>query len=130
MNSPKFCLDTHPLIWYFLGQKTLSPKAKQILDQIFEDKALSYIPSIVILEAYHLSLKSPKFNFSKFFERLRILNIIIVPLDRIILTSCFNLPKNLNIHDRIICATSLATKSILVTKDQSIRKLTAIKSVW
>jgi len=130
MNSSKFCLDTHPLIWYFLGQKTLSSKAKQIIGKIFSIETICYIPSIVILEAFHLSLKQPKFNFTKFFTSLRISNVIIVPLDKIILTACFNLPKNLNTHDRIICATSLATKSILVTKDETIRKLTAIKSVW
>ncbi|MBI4009027.1 PIN domain-containing protein [Candidatus Roizmanbacteria bacterium] len=130
MNLPKYCLDTHPLIWYFSGQKTLSTKAKKTLDGIFSNKPICYIPSIVLLESYHLSLKRPKFNFSKFFQSLRIPNIIIVPLDKIVLTSCFNLPKNLDIHNRIICATATTTKSILVTKDETIHKLQSIKYIW
>ncbi len=130
MSSSNYCFDTHPLIWYFLGQKTLSNKAKQILDSIFLNKVTCYIASIVLLEAFHLGLKQPKFNFAKFFQTLRISNIIIVPLDKVVLTSCFNLPKNLDIHDRIICATAIATKSTLVTKDATIQKIKSVKYIW
>jgi len=130
-NSPsKYCLDAHPLIWYFTGQKTLSLKAKKIMDKIFSQKTTGYVPVIVLLEIYHLSLKGKKFKFSDFFEKLKLPNIIIVPLDKAVLTTSFSLSKTLNIHDRIICATSLATKSILITKDNAIQKISSIKSVW
>lgn len=129
-SLPKYCLDAHPLIWYFTGQKTLSLKVKKIIDKIFLQKYTGYIPIIVILEIFHLSLKSKEFNFFEFFEKLKLPNIIIVPLDKTVLTISFTLPKQLNIHDRIICATSLATKSILITKDNIIQKYSSIKSVW
>lgn len=130
MNLPEYCLDTHPLVWYFTGQKTLSRRAKIILDQIFAGQITCYIPSIVLLEAYHVSLKNAEFIFSEFFRRIRLRNIIVVPLDRQVLQSCFILDKNLEIHDRIIAATSLASNSILVTKDRSLTKTAKVKTFW
>lgn len=130
MNLPKYCLDTHPLVWYFTGQKTLSPKARAILDDLFSGKITCFIPIIVLLEIFHLSLKFKKFNFPKFLETVRLANIIIVPLDRVILETCFALPKNLEIHDRIIAATSTINECILVTKDRELHNLSSLKVIW
>ena len=130
MNLPKYCLDTHPLVWYFTGQKTLSPKARKILDELFSGKITCYISIIVLLEIFHLSLKFKKFNFPKFLETIRLPNIIIVPLDRVILETCFALSKNLEIHDRIIAATASINECILVTKEKVLHDLTSLKVIW
>lgn len=130
MSSFKYCLDTHPLVWYFLGQKTLSSKAKEILDEIFFGEAACYIPSIVILEVFYFSLKKPKFIFKNFFQKLQIPNIVVVSFDKAVLVNCFRLAKNLDIHDRIICSTAITTKSVLITKDKEIQKLKSVKSTW
>lgn len=130
MNLPKYCFDTHPLIWYFTGQKTLTPKAKKILDGIFTEKLSCFIPSIVFLEAFHLSLKNKKFIFPQFLRKLKLANIIIVPLDKVILSTCYRLSGKLNIHDRIICATAVVNGCLLITKDKEIGKFTSIKTVW
>lgn len=130
MNSPKFSLDTHPLVCYFTGQKTLSSRAKQALDEVFSGRKLCFIASIVLLETFHLSLKNKKFIFPKFLRKLKLPNIIIVPLDKVILTICYRLPKHLNIHDRVIAATAMINKCSLVTKDRQIRKLSSLKTTW
>lgn len=130
MSSPKVCLDTHPLIWYFTGQKTLSSKAREIIDRVFSQKTDCFISSIVLLEAFHLSLKKRDFVFAKFLRSLRLPNIIVVPLDKIVLSSCYRLPANLDIHDRVISATSIANGSVLVTKDQALRKIKSVKTLW
>ena len=130
MRVLKYCLDTHPLIWYFTGQKTLSPKIKSILDDVFLKAVPCLIPTIVLLESFHLSLKHDKFYFPAFLKELRIPNLTIVPLDKIVLSYCYRLPKNLNIHDRVVAATTMATKSTLITKDQLLRNTLGLKTTW
>lgn len=130
MSSPKVCLDTHPLIWYFTGQRTLSLKAKGVIDSVFNQKTDCFISSIVLLESFHLSLKRKDFIFTKFLKSLRLPNIIVVPLDKIVLSYCYRLPTNLDIHDRIITATSIVNGSILVTKDPVLRRIRSVKTLW
>lgn len=130
MSLPKYCVDTHPLVWYFTGEKTLSNKVHKILDGIFTAKAKCFIPTIVILEMFHLSLKFTKFDFPKFLRELRLTNIIFVPLDKVIMEECFHLPKNLEIHDRIIATTAIINGCILLTKDKDLQHLSNLKAVW
>ena len=126
----KYCLDTHPLVWYLTGQKTLSPKAKQALDDIFFQKNVCFISAIVFLELFHLSLKHKKFIFPQLLNKLRLTNIVVVPLDKIVLRTCYQLPKELNIHDRVICATAKVNNCVLVTKDKEIGKYSGLKIYW
>lgn len=130
MNSLKYCVDTHALIWYFTGQKTLSLKAQEVLNEIFAGKYRCYVASIVLLEAFHVSLKHKKFHFPKFLKALQLSNIIIVPLDQVVLLTCFRLPKDLNIHDRVVVSTAIVNKSTLVTKDEHMRKISSVKTLW
>lgn len=130
MKQVKYCLDTHPLIWYFTRTKTLSLRAKSALDEIFSGKAHGVLSVIVLLEIFHFSLKYPNFNFREFLLNLKKGSFSLVSLDAVILKQSYELPKNLEIHDRIIAATSLVTKSVLVTKDPVIRKLRTVKTIW
>lgn len=130
MKSSKYSLDTHPLIWYFSGQKSLSRRAKKVLDRIFSGELLCFLSAIVLLEAFHLSLKKKEFIFPNFLKKLRLENIIIVPVDKIILSSCYHLPKKLTIHDRVIAATAEVNKCVLLTKDKEIQKQTRVQTVW
>lgn len=130
MKSLNYCLDTHPLIWYFSGQETLSLKAKEIIDSIFTGKITCFISSIVLLEAYHLSLKKKNFIFPIFLKKIRMTNILIVPLDKIVLSKCFELSPSLDIHDRIIAATAIVNKSVLITKDDLLQKYSKVATLW
>lgn len=130
MEKLKYCLDTHCLVWYFTGQESLPIKVKQILDQIFSGETRCFISAIVLLETFHLSLKKKGFNFPEFLKKLRLVNIIIVPLDKVVLSACYKLPENLEIHDRVIAATAKSTNSILLTKDQVLRGFFPLKTLW
>lgn len=130
LKKEYYCVDTHPLVWYFTGQKTLSKKAKQLLDEIFAGKKSCFISSIVMLELFHLSLKRKKFEFPKILQALRHRNIIIVPTDQVVLNEAFQLPKNLEIHDRVILATAIVTNSLLVTKDRVLASTFKSKIIW
>lgn len=130
MNLPKYCFDTHPLIWYFRGEDKLSKKAKDILDIAFNGDSISFLPSIILLEAFHLSLKDKEFVFPKFMKFLGENKFIIVPLEEDVLKICFDLPKIVNIHDRIVIATARSTGSPLITKDKVLRSNFPLETIW
>jgi len=130
MNLPKYCFDTHVLVWFFRKSKTLSGKAKSILEEAFLGKSISFIPSIVLLEAFRLSLKDPEFIFPKFLEFLSNAQFIIVPLEEDVLKICFGLPKEVNIHDRVVIATAISTDSKLITKDKILRSFFPNETIW
>jgi len=130
MISPKYCLDTHPLVWYFTGQPTLSVKAKLILDQVFKARTHGVIPSIALLEMYHLSLRKKRFLFPVVLRKIQLPNITIITLDKAVLTASYHLPKTLNIHDRVIAATAIVTGCVLLTKDAALRSLKQLKTAW
>lgn len=130
MTLNKYSFDTHVLVWYFQGSKTLSHKAKLILDESFAGDNASFVSSMVLLEAFHLSLKDKKFVFKKFIKFLASARFIIVPLGDEILRISFKLSKTIDIHDRVISATAIQTDSVLVTKDRIITGSKEIKTVW
>ena len=130
MNLPKYCFDTHPLVWHFKEEKTLSSKAKEILDSAFAGDCISFLPSITLLEAFDLSLRDKKFVFPRFAKFLAGAKFIIVPLEEEVLRTSYGLPKKINIHDRAIMATARSTGSQLVTKDKVLRSLFPLETIW
>ncbi|MEK7497895.1 MAG: PIN domain-containing protein [Patescibacteria group bacterium] len=130
MKLVRYCLDTHALVWYFRKRQTLSLKAELIFDEIFTGKSIGVISPITLLEAYHISLKDKNFVFTRFQDFMKRDNIFIVPFDQTLLPFCYDLSKKADIHDRIIAATAIATKSILVTKDEILRSLSDPETVW
>jgi len=126
-----YSFDTHSLVWYFQGKNTLSTKAFVCLEEVFSGKSFGYVSVIVILEAYHLSLKkNKKFIFPKFLEWLSVPSISIVPFDFAIAKECFLLPKELEIHDRVIVATAKTYETLLVTRDRVIIESKVIETIW
>ena len=126
----KYCIDTHALVWYVTGQKTLSNAAKTAIDAVFTRKAEGYLSAIIFLELLHLSFKQKQFTFPKLLQELRRPNIFIVSVDQDILKVCYTLSHTLDIHDRIIAATTLVTKSKLITKDPLITKSLKTSVIW
>lgn len=130
MILPKYCFDTHALVWYFKGTKTLSYKAKQLLDQTFEGNTVAFIPSIVLLEAFHISLKDKEFIFPRFIKFLAKAKFIVIPMNEETLKIGFGLSEKVNIHDRSVISTAIYTKSTLVTKDGILRNLFPDQTIW
>lgn len=125
-----YSLDTHALVWYIRGHKTLSIRSKNLIREIFEGNANCFISSIAVLEAYYISLKHKDFIFSNFLEDINRNNIQIVPFDQRVLTQSLELPEAMDIHDRIIVATSIVTNSRLITKDKILRSLFPLETIW
>ena len=85
---------------------------------------------MAILEAFYISLKHKNFIFSKFLESIKRPNIKVIPFDNKILVQCFKLPVGMDIHDRIVVATAIATNTPLVTKDKVLRSLFPLETIW
>jgi PIN domain nuclease of toxin-antitoxin system len=117
-------IDTHSLIWYL--DKTLNKQlSRKALDAIkkAEKTGTIYIPAIVLVEILYL-IEKGRINYN-FDELVNLLennkSYRILPLDTSIVKELTNL-KGLETHDRIILASSKATNTSLVSKDEIIRK--------
>lgn len=125
-----YTLDTHALIWYIGGFSTISLKSKKIIQEIFEGKVNCYISTMVILEAFYVSLKHSDFIFSNFLKIIDKSNIKIVSFDKKVLNQSVELPEKMDIHDRIIVATAIVTNTPLVTKDKILREKFPNETIW
>lgn len=128
-----FCIDTHSLIWYAGGNtKQLGKKAFEILKECEqEDTTIELlVPTLVVLEIFHFTLKRLDTKFADFLDALSSMNAGIVPFDSQVLKACYRLPKKLDIHDRVIAATAIVYDCPLVTKDETLTDLTLPKVVW
>jgi len=71
-----------------------------------------------------------KICVSKILKSLEDSNIKILPFDKKVLTKSFELPKEIDIHDRIIVATAITTNSQLVTKDKVLRSAFPVEKLF
>lgn len=85
---------------------------------------------MAILEAYYISLKYKDFIFSNFLKTINRPNIKIISFDRKVLAQSVELPKEIDIHDRIIVATAIVTNTPLVTKDRILRRNFPLETIW
>ena len=130
MESDKYSLDTHAIVWYLLKDKKLSKVAEEAVRHIFTKKAVGIISTMVVLELYYVSLKDNRFDFSKTINLIKDADIKIVNFDMRVLSKTVELPKGFDMHDRIIVATSILTNSRLITRDGVLRNLFPNETVW
>lgn len=125
-------IDTHSLIWY-LDEALNSKLSQKALDNIVEAETtgIIYIPIVVLMEVLHLSEKGRvNLSFSKMLSVIKKSNNFeIIPFDIEILKIAETV-KNLEVHDRLIVATALFTKTSIVSKDHEIIKHKGVKAIW
>ncbi|MBI4174726.1 MAG: PIN domain-containing protein [Candidatus Aenigmarchaeota archaeon] len=126
-----YVCDTHALIYYMAGE------LPENLDVIFSDaenqKAVIYVPSIVIAEALYLRERGKvDFHVDEMFSRLEKSGgyFVIVPLNSAVLKLLPNMKKVTEIHDKIIAATALLFNSTLITRDPEIIESGYVKTLW
>ncbi len=131
MEQNRITIDTHALIWSVdeaLNHK-LSPLAKQTIIEA-EKGGVIYVPTIVLLEVLRLVEKG---RFPLLFDDLLVAlersdHHRIIPFDTTVLRVAMT-AKGLELHDRLIVATTILTDSVLVSKDRAIRA-SGITVVW
>jgi PIN domain nuclease of toxin-antitoxin system len=123
----KVSLDTHALYWFFEDPDKLSSITKRIL----EAQPEFVISVIVLFELLYIEKKSGGLiSLTKVLGRLKSHKHTIVPVDEKVFNKSRRIKKDLDIHDRIIVATALLTKTLLITKDEQILKSKTVKAVW
>lgn len=143
MESSRITIDTHSLLWYVdKGQNSeLSPLALQTITHA-EENGVIYVPAVVLMETLYLMEKG-RFRFTQykdkdvnkafdiFISMIDQSNIYqIVPVDASLIKATIPL-KGLEIHDRLVFATTIMTNSKLVSKDRAIKARSVnLNVVW
>jgi PIN domain nuclease of toxin-antitoxin system len=125
-------LDTHALVWWTQQPELLGNEAAEFIKQ--SDRIL--VPAICFWETSllvrkgRLSLKRGQPVDEWASEVLAIPRVVHVPLTAALALSADALQMHADPADRFIVATALEQRTPLVTKDDLLRSLTWLKTVW
>ena len=120
-----YVTDTHSLIWFLTEEyKKLGKSALEIYEEAEKRNLTIIIPSIVLAETLAICEKERiEVKFEDLLNKINdSLNYVIYDLDIEILKEVVKILKGHDLHDRIIVATAVLTKSKIITKDEKITK--------
>jgi len=116
-----YVLDTHVLIWYFIGSKRLKRKLKEKIEEVRNAGGRLLVPTIVLAEALAIAEKGKvEFDFQDMYQLIKnepefgIISFTAEILEEVMHTE---IPE---IHDRIIVATARFYRAGILTKDKII----------
>lgn len=126
-----YVADTHSLVWYFTEDPRLSKKALDVFEQT-KQKDLIIIPTVVLAELMFISRKGKiTITFSETLKEIEECeNFNVVPLDIEILKVAEKMKADIEMHDKLIVATALHFEAALITRDEIIKKLGIVSTVW
>ena len=115
-------IDTHVLIWYFIGSKRLTPALKEKIDDIRNRNGRLLVPTIVLAEALTIAEKGKvEFDFTEMHRVIREEpEFEIVSFSPEIFHSVVQVQNIPELHDRIIVATARFYGAGILTKDREI----------
>ena len=119
-----YVLDTHILIWYFIGSKRLNLKALETIDKCRLRGGKLLVPTIVLSECLDIAEKRKvEFDFDKMYQLIKedsdfeIISFTIEIFDETV-----SMKSIREIHDRIISATAKFYDTEIITKDRIIKR--------
>lgn len=117
-----YVLDTHVLIWYFVGSDQLRSRQKEKIEQVRSHGGQLLIPTIVLAEALDVAEKGRvEFDFSSMYDLIKKHESFeIIGFSQAIFEKTRQIEKITEIHDRIISATAGFYESGVMTKDEII----------
>lgn len=125
-----YVVDTHVLIWYFIGSKRLKRELKGKMDEVRNKGGRLLVPTIVLAEALAIAEKGKvEFDFHEMYQRVKkeiefeIAGFTSEILEEVMRT------KIHEIHDRIIVATANFYSAGILTKDRIILESEEVKTV-
>jgi PIN domain nuclease of toxin-antitoxin system len=126
-----YVTDTHPIVWYFTDDPRLSRHALEVFEKTIREEVI-IIPIIVLAEIMYISNKGKiTLTFAETLQKINSYeNFIVVPLDLEILKVVEKIKLNLEMHDKLIVATTLYYNASLITRDPLITKSGACTTIW
>lgn len=117
-------IDTHVLIWYFIGSPRLRSGMRERLDRVRQDGGRLLIPTIVLAEALDIARKGRVvFDFDEMYRLVREEpEFEIVGFSSEIFEETMRVEDIPEIHDRIIAGTARFYGAGVFTKDRVIRE--------
>lgn len=140
-----FVTDTHPLAWHLQelsapgsrrARRGLSPRARRIFAATDEGREVILIPGIVLVELVYLSERGtiPALLVDRLLADLARSpeNYHVAPLDLNVVSHLRDIPASAvpEMPDRIIAATARATRSRLISRDESVGRASRVEVVW
>ncbi|MBI3990376.1 MAG: type II toxin-antitoxin system VapC family toxin [candidate division NC10 bacterium] len=126
-----YVMDTHVLIWYFIGSKRLKPALKEKIDETRNRNGRLLVPTIVLVEALDIAEKGKvQFDFSEMYRLIREEpEFEIVSFSPEIFKTAIQVRNVPDLHDRIIVATARFYGTGILTKDRLILESGEIQSL-
>jgi PIN domain nuclease of toxin-antitoxin system len=117
-----YVIDTHVLIWYFIGSKRLSKKLRDKIDETRNEGGRLLIPTIVLAEALYIAEKGRvEFDFTQMYKLIKEQpEFEIVGFGPEIFDETIKIKDIKELHDRIIAATARFYQVGVLTKDKII----------
>ncbi len=127
-----YLVDTHALAWFIAEDKRLSSLVEQILNQAQEGEIQILIPTLVLAELTHIAEKGKvKVSIKEILQQINQGDgFTVVAFDFPVFQMMLSLPKEWDIHDRVIAATAIYYQTTLITRDEVLRASSKIKTVW
>lgn len=126
-----YVTDAHSLVWYFAEDSHLSHKALEIFEGTVKE-GIIIVPAVVLAEIMFIAKKGKiSLAFEETLKRIEELdNFDIAPLDADILRVADKIKPEMEMHDKLIVATTLYYEAVLITKDEQIKKSGIVTTVW
>ena len=127
-----YVVDTHAMAWFIAEDKRLSSLAEQILNQAQEGEVQILIPTLVLAEITHIAEKGKvKVSVDEILQQInRGDGFTVVAFDFPVFQAMLALPKEWDIHDRVIAATASYYQTTLITRDEMLRASSKIRTLW
>lgn len=126
-----YVTDTHSLVWYFTDDQRLSKKALKTFESTVKAGEV-IVPTVVLAEILFIAKKGRiPLGFTETIARIEALaNFEIVSLDLDVLKTAESIDAPLEMHDKLIVATTIRYDACLITRDEQITKSNAVKTIW
>ena len=127
-----YIIDTHALLWHLTNDLRLGKNAKDVLEKADRGEEKVLVPSIVLAECLYLLEKKGRGDlFPDLLDAIeRHPSYDVYPLDIGVLREMPSVVGLTELHDRIIVATARVSRTVLITKDEEIRRGGYVPTIW
>jgi len=126
-----YVTDTHSIVWYFTDDPRLSRRALEVFEKTIKEGAI-IIPTVVLAEIMYIAGKGKiTLTFDETLQKIDSYeNFSVAALDLEILKVAEKIKLNLEMHDKLIAATTLYYNASLITRDPLITKSGVCTTIW